>query len=118
MPTDEPEESWSDITLRRCEDVGWRCEGCGKRRALAGHHWLPKGRSGRPINDYYNCVVACVYCHVPKIHAYEDGFRHLIAPRGAWETYLRLGRDMRATRGHFRGETDAKASSSDADADV
>ena len=72
---------WREIVQQRIEMVGGKCEACGRKATLHGHHYRAKGMGGSTDADTLeNSRAVCSDCHPHKIHC-TDEYPHLTARR-------------------------------------
>jgi len=54
-------ERWRALCRKRGRELGWRCERCGYRGRLEGHHW--RGYSSLGKETPWDVEMLCGRCH-------------------------------------------------------
>ncbi len=58
---------WNKVFRMAIAIRGERCQCCGARKGLQGHHRLPRSRGGQNVMD--NLAILCAECHM-RCHSF------------------------------------------------
>jgi phage terminase large subunit GpA-like protein len=77
-------ERWHRLCTEGRRRARWRCERCGRRELLEGHHWRGYGMLGRETLE--DVLMLCEKCH-----ARAHGRRWQRSGSPKWKTGLWIG---------------------------
>ena len=55
---------WRRLRQRKLDDVGWRCERCGRAGRLECHHRVSMADGGEALPDLAGLEIMCRDCHL------------------------------------------------------